>query len=332
MHITFWTTNDCNLNCSYCYNRIGNNIKKEYMSDDVADKAIELLQGLECWNDDDISIQFHGGEPLLNVGVIEHIMERFESFFPREKISYALTTNGTLFDERRKKIIDKIDELSVSIDGKAENHDLNRKYLNGKGSYDRVMRIISEITKTNEPRLRMTVTHDTVSSLADTVCYFLDEGFRRIVPVMDMYDGHWNDGDDEIILGQFAMIREHIDSCGYDDAVVSYVSNTLFTRKAKCSGGVDSFHFMPDGKIYPCSLAVGDSEWLIGNTDTGLDQEVIDRLQQINDVEVSGCSGCEMYEYCSGPRCKLVNRKVTGDFYTASSVECLSTRLQLEFV
>ena len=53
MHITFWTTNDCNLNCSYCYNRIGNNIKKEYMSDDVADKAIELLQGLECWNDDD---------------------------------------------------------------------------------------------------------------------------------------------------------------------------------------------------------------------------------------------------------------------------------------
>ena len=38
MHVVFWTTNDCNLNCSYCYNRIGNNIKKEYMTNWTAGK------------------------------------------------------------------------------------------------------------------------------------------------------------------------------------------------------------------------------------------------------------------------------------------------------
>ena len=102
---------------------------------------------------------------MLNCGVIEHIMERFEALVPRENLRYGMTTNGTLYDDRRKKIIDKIDELSVSLDGKAEIHDLNRKFLNGSGSFERVIRNAKDIRQRNDFRLRMTVTHDTIKYL-----------------------------------------------------------------------------------------------------------------------------------------------------------------------
>lgn len=69
MDITFWTTMDCNLNCAYCYNRANNNIKKEYMLRDTAKKAIELFRKIEHFGGDDLYINFHGGEPLLNCEV-----------------------------------------------------------------------------------------------------------------------------------------------------------------------------------------------------------------------------------------------------------------------
>ena len=178
MHVVFWTTNDCNLNCSYCYNRIGNNIKKEYMTKEVADAAIDMLTKLDCWETaDEIAVQFHGGEPLMNCDIIEYIMERFEALVPASKLYYGMTTNGTLYDERRKKIINKINELSLSLDGKAEIHDLNRKFVNGKGSFEQVMATAKDISKKKDVRLRMTVTRDTIGDLCVTVCYFLEEGF-----------------------------------------------------------------------------------------------------------------------------------------------------------
>ena len=332
MHVVFWTTNDCNLNCSYCYNRIGNNIKKEYMTKEVADAAIDMLTKLDCWETaDEIAVQFHGGEPLMNCDIIEYIMERFEALVPASKLYYGMTTNGTLYDERRKKIINKINELSLSLDGKAEIHDLNRKYVNGKGSFEQVMATAKDISKKKDVRLRMTVTRDTIGDLCDTVCYFLEEGFRRIIPVLDMYDSHWKDEDEPIIFEQFRKIKEYIEEKEYGDAVISYVTESEFVRKAKCTGGVESFHFLPDGSIYPCSLTVGDSYWYMGNVSTGLDKAKVEELQMINNKDTSSCSGCEMYHYCASSRCKLINKKITGDYYTASSIACLCSRLEYEF-
>ncbi len=332
MHVVFWTTDDCNLNCSYCYNRIGNNIQKHYMSNETADAAIDLLTKQESWDpSNEIAVHFHVGEPLLNCGVIEHIMERFEALVPRENLRYGMTTNGTLYDDRRKKIIDKIDELSVSLDGKAEIHDLNRKFPNGSGSFERVIRNAKDIRQRNDFRLRMTVTHDTIKYLYDTVCFLIEEGFRRIIPVLDMYDSHWEDSDEPIIFEQFGKIKKYIEDNEYGDVIISYVTESEFTRKGECSGGVESFHFLPDGKIYPCSMTVGDSEWVIGHTDTGLCNEKIEELQRINKKETTSCSGCGMYRYCTSSRCKLINKKLTGDYYTASSIACLSSRLEYEF-
>lgn len=333
MDITFWTTQDCNLNCGYCYNRTGNNINKEYMSSQVIIEAVSLLSGLDKWNQEEqFFITFHGGEPLLNCDAIEMIMDTMEKIIPREKIVYGVTTNGTLYGQRQKDIISRIDNISVSVDGKSDIHNLYRVYLNGEGSFDKVIKTAKKIQEGKNIRIRITVTHKTISSLCETVYYFLQEGFKEIVPVLDMFDSHWEDEDEEIIIGQFREIRNYIHEHNYEDVSIAWVTPLPLTPKGKCDGGVTNFHILPDGTIYPCSMAVGDCKWIIGQTGKGLDMEKIKQLEEMNDIENISCKGCSLYTYCPSSRCKLINNRITGNYYTASYIMCLESRLQLEAV
>lgn len=188
MDITFWTTMDCNLNCAYCYNRANNNIKKEYMLRDTAKKAIELFRKIEHFGGDDLYINFHGGEPLLNCEVIESIMNELEQNIPRDRIIYGITTNGTIQTDIAKQILKKIDNISVSIDGNKENHNKYRVYSDGRGSFDNVISFAKELQKRKNIRVRMTVTRQTLPNMKETIAFLIDEGFKEIVPILDMYD------------------------------------------------------------------------------------------------------------------------------------------------
>ena len=76
--VTFQVTDDCNLACKYCYQT---HKGKKKMSFDTAKKMIDLLLTGEKGMGDYINprrspgliIDFIGGEPLLEVGLIDRI-------------------------------------------------------------------------------------------------------------------------------------------------------------------------------------------------------------------------------------------------------------------
>ena len=88
------------------------------------------------------------------------------------------------------------------------------------------------------------------------------------------------DEDEELIIEQFRRVKNYVQENGYDEASIAGVTYTPLTPKGICDGGVTNFHILPDGTIYPCSLAVGDTEWIIGRTDQGLYQEKINLIQK----------------------------------------------------
>jgi len=63
--LTLSTTGDCNLRCSYCYARGGESSAS--MSWITGKRAIDIVA--ECFSS--FKIQFTGGEPLLNLDLIE---------------------------------------------------------------------------------------------------------------------------------------------------------------------------------------------------------------------------------------------------------------------
>lgn len=142
-------TDQCNFRCSYCINSSEYNFSKGYsncnISIDTIDKALELYvtnykKSLE-WNPKNrFSITFYGGEPLLQYDKICYTIEKVKKYYKILDAQYTITTNGYLLTEDKVKyLIDNNVYINVSIDGYEEIHDLNRKTIDNKPTFAKVV-------------------------------------------------------------------------------------------------------------------------------------------------------------------------------------------------
>ena len=93
MHMTLHLTNDCNLQCSYCYVCQ----KPEYMNRSTAEHAVRLAAAS---GEPSCGIIFFGGEPLLCRDTIRDTVAYCRAM-ERERpvrFHFKMTTNGTLLD------------------------------------------------------------------------------------------------------------------------------------------------------------------------------------------------------------------------------------------
>jgi uncharacterized protein len=141
-NVTFVLTENCNLACTYCYET---HKSSKRMTKEIADRAIEfILTKIE--GSPAVSLDFIGGEPLLEIDLMDYIMARFkirsfELSHPwQNNYMFSLTTNGVLYDNPKvQKFLDKNKgrcSICITIDGNRELHDKCRVFPNGKGSYD----------------------------------------------------------------------------------------------------------------------------------------------------------------------------------------------------
>ena len=121
------------------------------MSWDTAKKAIDffLKRNIEL---PEIIIGFYGGEPLLEFDLIKKCVEYVESIVEGKKVFFNITTNGTLLtDEVVDFFVEKDFKLSISLDGSQKEHDVNRKFRDGSGSFNTIINNIKRI-KTRYPQ------------------------------------------------------------------------------------------------------------------------------------------------------------------------------------
>ena len=139
-------SNDCNMACSYCFakgGKYGLDRRCKTMSWDTARKTIKWFFELKRNKKGALSIQFFGGEPLLNIDVLEKSLS-----FIREKvdaghcpfIQLQVSTNGTLLTDKAIKILAKHNCIPwVSLDATKRSHNKKRVYKDGRGTYDDVL-------------------------------------------------------------------------------------------------------------------------------------------------------------------------------------------------
>ncbi|ERJ80920.1 radical SAM domain protein [Prevotella disiens JCM 6334 = ATCC 29426] len=146
--ITLHISNDCNLRCKYCYANGGNyNLHRHLMTKETAknfyDFCINNFHHIE-------KIVFFGGEPCINVDVMEYLCSLFYNYkFDKsleELPKFGIITNGTIWNERLISVIKKyITFITVSIDGEKKINDSNRVDKQGKGTYNRIAKFIDYI-------------------------------------------------------------------------------------------------------------------------------------------------------------------------------------------
>lgn len=162
-------TENCNLRCSYCFNTLGTGHRvhsKKQMTKPVIYKAIDQyfkvyteifskIPDTEKNNYLKVAVpncNWWGGEPFLNFELIKDSLLYFKNLpwnkygIPSDKLSYCVVTNFTILNQ---DILDFLIEnhvlLMISLDGDQNEHDKNRKFLDGSGSFEIVKRNLDHI-------------------------------------------------------------------------------------------------------------------------------------------------------------------------------------------
>lgn len=317
--VTFVVTEDCQLRCRYCY-MVGKN-KAARLEFDVARKAIDyLLTERELVAEGSVVWDFIGGEPFLEVGLIDRICDYFklrayELSHPWfESYRFSFSTNGLLYgDERVQRFIAKNAahlSVQITVDGTRAKHDLQRVYPDGRGSYDDVVRNIPRwLEQFPKSSTKVTISSDDIPYIKESVLHLWGLGIREI-NINGVFEDVWKPGDDERFEDQLVSLADEIIARKlYETHSCSFFSKSIgrpyFDNTNWCGAGrmlaIDHL-----GNFYPCVRFLGFSlqnreALTVGNIADGLDRNRLRPFLSLDMVTQSPaeCVVCDVATGCA---------------------------------
>jgi uncharacterized protein len=146
LHI-FVVTLRCNETCVYCHaSRADMDAVHTDMTRQTADRAVDLVFQSTSPG---VTIEFQGGEPLVNFEVVKHVIERAEekNLSAKKQLGFTMVSNLSLMDEEKLAyLLDHKVQICTSIDGPREIHDKQRK-LPMHSAYDASEKWIGRINQ-----------------------------------------------------------------------------------------------------------------------------------------------------------------------------------------
>ncbi len=144
--LVFEVTDACNLRCRYCvfgemYSEFDQR-KCQNLSFGDAKAVIDYLADLWINNPSaaprsPLEVSFYGGEPLMNVPLIQKIINYIQTLQIPKKTRYSLTSNCVLLDRYMDFLAENDFFLLISLDGDRQS-DAYRVFHDGSSSFDRV--------------------------------------------------------------------------------------------------------------------------------------------------------------------------------------------------
>ena len=300
------------------------------------------------WDEDDpkqfiskdtksIILDFIGGEPLLEVELMDRICDYFWHEALRRGCIWADTfrismiSNGVnYFDDNVQAFIKKYrDRISfaITIDGPKEMHDACRVFPDGSGTWEIANAAQEHYHKTYGGYLgtKVTIAKENLPFLHTTFRYFADNGYEEF-HANPVFEREWTPEDAQEYYLQLRMIADDLLS----EDKYGTMECSLFTEgyfqpipetdtQGWCGGTGAMMAFDPDGKAYPCirymeSSLNGEQEPLvIGDCFTGayFKQEHVDIREWLSKMNrrtscddecfycpiAKGCASCSAWNY-----------------------------------
>lgn len=303
----------CNLRCKYCF---GVKCDDDLTFDEIK-RFIECVTVLYPHADRYIVDMSGAGEPLLRLDLIIEIAKycsEMSDKFVREFLP-MLVTNGTLLDlEAVEKLQSAGVLFGVSLDGTKADHDKNRVYADGRGSYDTVRSNIKAIKHNDYVGIAMTYGGDT----------HLFDGFIDsvgLLPTVSMKPVRYKDEafDADKICAEYDklvrfVLEKHIGSetkfiyaiINGDDYFGKFLKRVVSGTSvySRCDAGVGRFALAPDRNIYCCPAGIGNVDCKVGDLEDGIRQSKVERMWR--SMNSTACRGCYARSACGG-ECKIVS-------------------------
>ena len=174
LHI-FVNTLRCDYTCSYC--QVSRQTEDKEKFDMTEEQALAALNLVFQSPNQNIKIEFQGGEPLLNFPIIKYVVEEGKKLNQQfqKNLQFVIATNLSFVDDEVINFCAIHDVyLSTSIDGPSDIHNKNRPRP-GKNGH--------QLTTKSLLKIQEALGYDRVSALLTTTAGALD----RVEEIIDEY-------------------------------------------------------------------------------------------------------------------------------------------------
>lgn len=338
---------DCNLRCKYCFGSGGSYGKRGVMSEEIGKAAVDFIiknSGLRkhC------EIDFFGGEPLINFKTVKAVTEyvRRREVETGKIFKLTLTTNGVALDDEKISWLNENNiSLVLSLDGRKEIHDAMRPDLNGRGSYDKVVKNFQKVVESRNDEnyyLRGTYTNQNLDFVSD-VESMLNAGFDvlSIEPVV-LKDSPLalTEKDLPKIFAEYDRLSEmYLERRRAGKGFFFFHFNVdlsngpcVTKRLAGCGAGHEYFAVAENGDLYPCHQFVGREKYRLGDVFNGVEETARHWTKYFRESHVLNkpkCRDCWAKYFCSGG-CHANADLFNGDIRKPYEIGCAIQKKRLE--
>lgn len=343
LHI-FVVTLRCDLSCQYCQVSRQSEERARYdMSSAHADKAIDLVFRSPNEN---IKIEFQGGEPLLHFSMIRRVVERAvrANEQHRRNLQFVIASNLSRLDD---DILSFCREhgvhLSTSLDGPADLHDAQRPSRKGSSHARTVegIRLARAALGSDAVSALMTTTPGSMERVEEIIDEYVRLGFhgiflrslspygfaaRSLVHKYGVEDWlrFYRRGLDYIlqINRRGFFLREEATTILLQK-ILSPMGSSYVDLQSPAGIGIGALVYNYDGAIYASDegrmlAEMGDESFRLGHMDTTSYEQLMtsDALMvPLSETMLEGspmCSDCAFAPYCGAD--PVFHRATQGDF------------------
>ena len=326
-------TQQCNLRCAYCAysgNYYDRQHSEQRMSLNLAKQSIDFFLS-HSRDNNRIHLAFYGGEPLLEFELIRQCVKYIKEKTEGKTITFGMTTNGTLLsDEVVDYLMSENFRLTISLDGSREEHDANRKFRNGKGTFDVIMSNVKRIHERYPDYSSKILFNTVINPKSDLGCVmnffkssdvFQDKNliFSSVIPIglkeEISYDERYeNIRKYEILKMYLSMIRrinEEYVSPLVKQRISDYMTNFFNLQKhttldeechhgGPCIPGKKKVFVTTNGTLYPCERVSETCDYFkIGTITNGFQVDKVQNLINNGKVSAALCKKCWALPFCT---------------------------------
>lgn len=320
--LTAWlhVTNACNLRCIYCY------IDKtdEAMDEATGQAAIDAIFRSAVNNGfQRVQLKYAGGEATLNFALVQtlHAYAKVQADAVGLELQGVVLSNGVALTNAMLDFLhtEQIG-LMISLDGSEEEHNRQRVFVNGKGSYTQVVRSVDRaLARGVKPHLSITVTGRSVAGVAKAVAFAVT---RDLLFNLNFYRDHTpyktqaelRAEDEQLIAAMraaFAVIEEHLPRQSLIAALVDR-SNFAGPHQRSCGAGHNYLVVNQKGGIARCQMEIEQPITDSTVPDPLVNIRLYDEgFQNVSVDEKEGCRDCQWRYWCAGG-CSLLTHRIMG--------------------
>ena len=291
---TILTTTGCNARCFYCYEK---GTKPVTMTAETADKVVRYI--VKHRGDEKIKIRWFGGEPLVNVKVIDQICtELREQGVPFRS---TMTSNGYLFDAdmvQRAKDLWQLQQVQITLDGTELTYNRVKDYVyRGVNAFERVLQNIAMLTAAGiHVLIRLNVDKHNIGEMTELVLLLHQRfGTNEHLSIYSHELFVERTPEDEAeLFAQQTQLAQQIAACGYKNHKRGLQKDINLNLCMADNDG--SIVIAPDGHLGKCEHFI-DREFF-GHIDSeDCDMTIIRKFKERR-ADIDACATCFCYPQC----------------------------------